>query len=109
MAIPDLRFKTGSVSLEVFWIRISLFEQKVSGPSSAVTSSQADSHACTEARLFQSGYKQAQVLPGRAGLQKDGLQMQQQMEHLGHCNIAEMHFKTLSQNIKTTILRESRD
>lgn len=77
MAIPDLRFKMGSTSLEVFWTRISLFEQKVSGPSTAITSSHAYSHACTEAHLFQCGYKQAQVLPGQEGLQKGGLQMQQ--------------------------------
>lgn len=42
------------------------------------------------------------------GLQKGSLQMQQQMEHLGHCNIAEMHFKTLSQDIEAMILRQSR-
>jgi len=96
MAIPDLRLKTGSISLEVFWTRISLFEQQVSGPSPANTSSQADPHACTEAHSLPCGYKQAQVLPGQAGLQKGSLQMQQQMEHLGHCNIEEIHFKMLS-------------
>lgn len=80
MAIPDLRLKTGSISLEVCWTRISLFEQKVAGPSPAITPSQADSHACTDTHGFQGGYKQTQVLPGQPSDQQQG-------EHSGHCNL----------------------
>lgn len=78
MVIPDL-----SKAPDWFHITGSLLNKDFSiwpdsqGPSPAVLSTQADFHACTETRLFQHSHKQDQGLPGRLGLQKEGLQTQQ--------------------------------
>lgn len=110
MAIPDLRFKTGSISLKSFEQGFLYVSRRSQAP---VLQSHPHRQILVLAQkhtYFSVAINRPRFCQGERGCRKVAFnQVQQQTEHLGHCNIAEMHFKTLSQSIKTMILRESRD